>query len=358
MGKLLAVCAAVVWCLLPFRGAADDPATLPESAVKYTRPVKAPDRQWPSAAGDASVCLWKGDRLAAFSITIDDNNAPDHPFWTKMGETYGFHFTWFVITERPGTGGFWGTWDDFRKLHQLGHDIQSHTVSHLHGQYTIDEEYRLSKEKIEQEIPGHRVRTLAYPGGNHEVKNDPAIAAKYYLGARGVAGFVTPAVNMPYMSTGSQGGGIFTGERSTLESFLDPSHRNYRGWHICLFHTAKEDARARIEEGLKRVKEHEADIWVGTFTEVLLYARERDAAKVAVVERKPEKIVLSLTDGLDDALFDIPLTVKVRLPDGWKTCVGSQNGKAVSCSVVEREGARYALVDAVPDRGQVVLAQQ
>ncbi len=330
-------------------------ATLPETAITYKPGPRPPGRQWPAGVGDASVCLWKGDRLAAFSLTIDDNNAPDHPFWIEMGEQFNFRFTWFVITERVGTGGFWGTWDNFRTLHRLGHDIQSHTVSHLHGQYDIEAEYRDSKAKIEQEIPGHRVRTLAYPGGQHPIKNDPVVAAKYYIGARGVVGFVTPAVNMPYMRTGSQGGGIFTGERSTLESFLDPGHRNFRGWHITLIHTAKEDARPRIREGLERVKQHEADIWVGTFTEVLMYARQRDAAKVRTDERGPERIVFTLTDSLDDNLFDAPLTVKVRVPSEWRTVSATMGGKALPCSVIEHEGALYALVDCVPDRGAVTI---
>jgi peptidoglycan/xylan/chitin deacetylase (PgdA/CDA1 family) len=335
------------------RGLNPDP--LPEWAVTYKPGPRAPGRDWPQEAGQASVCLWKGDRLAAFSLTIDDNCAPDHPFWMEMGNEFGFRFTWFVITERVGTGGPWGTWAGFRKLHEMGHDIQSHTVSHLHGEYDIETEYRESKAKIEKEIPGHRALTLAYPGGRHTVQNDPLVAAKYYLGARGVVGFVTPAIRPPYMRTGSQGGGIFTGERSTMESFFDPQHRNYRGWHIALFHQAKEESRPYIRKNLARVKEREADIWVGTFTEVVRYARQRDTAKVHADERGPARIVFTLTDELDDTIFDAPLTVKVRLPPSWKSARAIQGGQPVPCAVVEHESAHFALVDAVPDRGAVTL---
>ncbi len=328
------------------------------SATEQKGAKRAPDRDWPKEPGDASVCLWKGDRLAAFSLTIDDNCAPNHPFWIEMGNIFGFRFTWFVITERVGTGGFWGTWDAFRKLHEMGHDIQSHTVSHLHGQYDIETEYRESKRMIEEKIPGHRVRTLAYPGGQHPVKNDAGVAAKYYIGARGTVGMVTPAVNMPYMRTGSQGGGIFTGERSKMETFFDPSHRNYRGWHICLFHLVKEDKQPTIRENLARVKEREADIWVGTFTEVMMYARQRDTAKVRTEERGSTRIVFTLTDELDDQIYDGPLTVKVRLPPSWTNGKAVQGGNPPPCAVIEHEGARYALVDAVPDRGAVTLTPE
>lgn len=59
---------------------------------------------------------------------------------------------------------------------------------------------------------------------------------------------------------------------------------------------------------------------------------------------------------MDDALFAAPLTVKVRLPDDWTVASATQAGAAVGMELVERDGARFALVQAVPDRGQVVLA--
>ncbi len=352
--KTLLIPLAVTALLAASPAVAQD-APPPESAYNNKPGPRAPDRDWPANPGDALVCLWKGDRLAAFSLTIDDNGAPDHPFWIEMGNEFGFRFTWFVITQRVGNNAYFGTWDGFRKLHELGHDIQSHSHTHLHGEFTIDEEYRISKETIEREIPGHRVRTLAYPGGQHPVKNDPVVAAKYYLGARGTVGLVTPAINPPYLRTGSQGGAIFTGERSKLETFLDPNHRNFRGWHIALFHQARPENRPRIRENLALVKKHEADIWVGTFTEVLLYARQRDTAKVRTDARSPDRIVFTLTDQMDDALFDQPLTVKVRLPADWKTARAEQAGKAAPAAVIEHAGARFALVDAVPDRGAVTV---
>lgn len=334
------------------------PAKAHDPSVSLGKPQKAPERVWPAQPGEAAVCLWQGDRLAAFTVTIDDNCAGDHPFWIEMGERFGMRFTWFVITERVGgsNAGFNGTWEGWRKLHELGHDIQSHSHTHLHGQFTIEEEYALSKAAIEANIPGHRARFLAYPGGKHEVKNDPEVAKKHYLGARGVTGFVNPAIGLPYMQTGKPGG-YMDGERSQMETYFDPKHRNYRGWHIALHHLVGDNAKQReqIVAGLTRIKERAADIWVGTFAQVLLYARERDAATVKTVSADASAIVLALTDTLDDALFDQPLTMKVRLDPAWTTCQAGQQDKALPCTVIEHEGARFALVDALPDRGPVTL---
>ncbi|HOS99734.1 MAG TPA: M48 family metalloprotease, partial [Acidobacteriota bacterium] len=84
-----------------------------------------------------------------------------------------------------------------------------------------------------------------------------------------------------------------------------------------------------------------------TAAQVQLYARERDTATVKTVSADASAVVLALTDTLDDALFDQPLTVKVRLDPAWTTCQAVQQDKALPCTVIEHEGARFALVEGV-----------
>ena len=67
------------------------------------------------------------------------------------------------------------------------------------------------------------------------------------------------------------------------------------------------------------------------------------------------KIVFTLTDQMNDELYDYPLTIKVRLPNTWKGAAATQNKVVIPVQVVNYEGAPYALVKAVPDRGQVTL---
>lgn len=88
------------------------------------------ERDWPAQAGTASICLWADDALAACSITIDDNTAPDHAWRQMMSQKYDLRVTWFIVTSTVGRG-WGGTWDGWCKLHAEGHDVQSHTVNHL-----------------------------------------------------------------------------------------------------------------------------------------------------------------------------------------------------------------------------------
>ncbi len=339
------------------------------------------DRVWPSRFDRPHICLWKDDALGAVSVTIDDNTAPDHEWWLEQGERYGFQATWFVVTclmqdERPGYQGhgYHGTWEAFRKLHKHGHDVQSHTVTHVNRsrgydpddpQAGIDAEYRKSQALIEREIPGQRVLTLAYPGGSYQrTQNDPAVAMKYYIAARGGTGRINAAGRIDYANTCSIGNGLRFGKaelgNGDLENLIDRERARrpqfYRGWYVAHFHRVNEADKPRLSAAFAYLQANRADYWFGLFRHVAQYAQQRDTASVAVIDSTDERIELSLTDDMDDALFDVPLTVKVRLPESWPGLTATQAGRAVGVRVVAHQDARYALIQATPDRGAIVLA--
>ena len=87
-------------------------------------------------------------------------------------------------------------------------------------------------------------------------------------------------------------------------------------------------------------------LWIARFDDAMKYGQERDTATVKS-ELKGDAIVVSVTDSMDDTLFDYPLTVKVRLPDDWKSVTGGR--------FITHDGKPYALVDVIPDRKPVVL---
>jgi hypothetical protein len=100
------------------------------------------------------------------------------------------------------------------------------------------------------------------------------------------------------------------------------------------------------------------DLWLGLFREVVQYGQERDTAHLEVKSAAADKIVLSLTDEMDGKRFDFPLTVKVRVAPSWKAVRAEQGGRAVEAKSLEHDGATYALVQVVPDRGGVSLEKQ
>ena len=136
-----------------------------------------------------------------------------------------------------------------------------------------------------------------------------------------------------------------------------------RGWCATLHHFIHHgrppeevaESVAKSEAKLDNLAKYKDRIWIDTFPAVAKYGQERDTATLKTVSSDAKRIALSLADRMDDTLFDEPLTLKVRLPDAWTSVRATQGGKPVAARIVEHDGAAYALVDAIPDRGEIVL---
>ncbi len=327
------------------------------------------DIEWPEKIGEASICLWKNDAIAAFSLTIDDNCAPDHEWWLETGKKYGFPITWFIITDRiSGTNPFNGTWEGFKKLIDDGNDVGSHTSKHLHvdeeGWKDIDTEYADSKKDIEENIKGHKAQVLAYPGGPNTKLNNPSIAAKYYIACRSGPAAINQANMINYAEITSIGAlniGDAQFESQDLLTALEKGRAKrvqfYRGWYCCHFHLVKAEEREKLQKPLETLasKIKSGELRAGLFRDIALYGQERDTAKLTVKESSKEKIILGLTDDMDDSIFNYPLTVKVRVEASWKNVEAIQDSKNVECRLVTNNGGNYALIQVVPDIGDVTV---
>ena len=339
-------------------------------------------KTWPEDHGEASVSLWKDDKLAAYSFTIDDNAASDIDWWLEQSDTYGHHFTWFIITENIGTGSFGGEWSDFQKAFNAGHDIQSHTVTHNDGVLTVEEEYEGSINIIEANItadPGNeaevtkaKVNVLAYPNGLKPWLEDEVdsreVAENYFIGARGTSGHINKADEIDYFD-------IDATSRISLSAYEDDGDpdrvglpnliirnedypRTYRGWGCLLTHGVDDTLKTELIELFDYFDEHEDKFWVGLFRDVLMYARERDTAQINITSVTNNEIRFQVTDSLDNQTFDYPLTIKVRIDNSWNQVTATQNGSAIDNEIVERNGNKYVLVQVIPDAGEVVLSKQ
>lgn len=332
---------------------------------------KIVDISWPKEVGDAELCLWHDDRLAALSITIDDNSAPDIPWWREKAAAHGFRATWFLITGRvSGANAFNGTWADYQRLLDEGHGVESHSVGHLHmdegpgpggSGWSIEWEYAESLRQLHAHLSGGpRASALAYPGGSNKAANSRELAAGLFRAARGGAGMPNAANRIDYLNINGMSGFHF-GEAahpwSDLRNLLDPSiygGRAYRGWAVVLAHLVTDKARPSWERLFAFADANRDKLWVGLFTDVAKYGQERDTARLSVEENTPTRIRFSVTDEMDDAYFDHPLTVKIRVPGSWASVSATQAGRSVPARREVRDSAVYAIVQALPDRGPVV----
>lgn len=86
-------------------------------------------------------------------------------------------------------------------------------------------------------------------------------------------------------------------------------------------------------------------VWVATLTDAMLYYFEWSTAKLTSAY-EDGKITLSITDEERDDIYDMPLTVRVRVPGTWSAATDGTNVYEV---VTDMYGYNYILVDVKPE---------
>ncbi len=352
---------------------------------------------WPAKPGEASVCLWEDDKLAAMSLGVDDNSAGDLPYWRELSKKYGgLAITWNLITCNingaidKGRGPSAGSWAAWKQLRDEGYHLVSHSVTHLHDPVPADGwpgpdwEAAESIRTLDSHLPGQKTKLFVYPGagvsyfgilGGYYPNSSwrPAIV-KYYAAARGGGGeAINPANQIDYFNIHATTGSVpdllgSTNPRMASQNLNklfdpDPKNPNYRGWANIFIHFINNGKdfdtnpfTIAYGKTLAFYNDHRADLWTGFIDDVALYGQERDTATLTPEPAGAAELAFTLTTQMDPAVFDYPLTVKVRLPDAWQAAAAAQNHAVLPVQVIRHEGAPYALVKVVPDRGRVTLA--
>jgi oligosaccharide reducing-end xylanase len=188
------------------------------------------------------------------------------------------------------------------------------------------------------------------------------VAAAYFIAARGCQGFIENRTPENFMSVSSLACGNLSSVNSTVV-FNDRADQAVTkgGWLVYLLHGLDDDnsysplSSDTLRSSLKYLKANDDKFWVSTFGNVARYIKERDG--VSVVETRAEKsqLTLTITDELQNDIFNYPLTIRRVLPEGWKSATVSQNGKPVKYSILELNSVRYIQFYAVPDDGKIVI---
>jgi len=97
------------------------------------------------------------------------------------------------------------------------------------------------------------------------------------------------------------------------------------------------------------------NLWVDTFGSVTEYIKERTSADLSLVSSSDVQIVLRLTDTLDDAIYDEPLTIRSEVPSSWDNVNVQQGSGAVTVTSVLEDIKRVIYYNVIPDRGFIAL---
>ncbi|HEX7072133.1 MAG TPA: polysaccharide deacetylase family protein, partial [Rhodothermales bacterium] len=308
------------------------------------------------------IARWHDFRPAAISHTFDDNLPNQLAIAVPLFDEFGLKLTLFALTDNASS---WArpNWPGMQAAAANGHEIASHTVTHVRlPDVTMDQqrtELRASADSIAARIPEQQGLTLAYP---FCVVGDNAMTAEYYIAARGCQGAIeraTPAdmLNISSIVVGSQGS---VQNAAQLNARSDAAVSS-GGWAVFLTHGIDNDGgyspipSAELRAHVEYLAENQDRFWVETFGNVVRYIRERDAASVVEESADENRLVVQVTDDLDDTIYDHPITLRRALPEGWANVTVTQDGEPVRQRLLDEDGARYVIFDATPDAGDVAI---
>lgn len=303
------------------------------------------------------VATWRGFREAAVSHTFDDNTPNQLSAAVPLFDSLGFKLTLYTVTD-------WDPdWPGLAAAAVEGHEIASHTVTHPYlntlPDSLQDEELGGSRAAILAHVPDAGELTLAYP---YCVSGDDAITSRYYIAARGCSGRIEPPTPSDWLDVSSiivgPEGPVQTGEE--LIALADSGAAD-GGWVVLLIHGIDNDggwspiSSNALRTYLQYLSRNDSRFWVETFGNVVRYIRERDAVSLREVTASNDSIVVQVTDTLQDAIYDYPVTVRRALPEGWGNASVVQDDEPVRSELVEVQAKRYVVFDVAPDAGDVVL---
>ena len=303
------------------------------------------------------VATWQGFRQAAISYTFDDNCPNQLPVAIPLFNEFGFRTTMFVPSD-------WiKDWSALQTAADQGHEIASHTVTHTNlGTLTAAQqliEFKNSQESINAHIKGHSCTTIAYP---YCVPGNDSLCASFYIAARHCQGYIEPKTPADFMKISS----LTTGSVSSIQTVGDFNNRvqkadSLKGWCVFLIHGIDNDGgysptqSTVLRAHLNYVKEQNNTYWVAPFGDVVRYIKERNAALIHELSNKSTAITLQVTDKLDNAVYNYPITIRRALPKHWTSATVTQNGKKVEAKISKKGALKYITFDVVPDGGNVII---
>lgn len=298
--------------------------------------------------GNTEVLAWRDGKKAAFFLAFDDS-CPSHvknaiPELERRGLVGTFYIN-------PGRGPFQGARDVWEKKLPKSPAVVygNHTFAHTGATNTVHLDVELARchEVIRACYPERKwpcLVSFGRPGGVPWTVTEAekkAALAKYNLVER------PPFFSFPF-NVKDQAAVCALVDKAIAKG--DAGHLDFHGvggdWlsvPLDIF-TALLDKLAACRD----------DVWVTDHITCHKYLTERAGAQARVVRADAASIRVALTSAADPALYDAPLTLETRVPDGWTACAVVQGNARTECAAADGK-IRY---DARPGSDEIVITRR
>ena len=144
---------------------------------------------------------------------------------------------------------------------------------------------------------------------------------------------------------------------------LANSATNSSKWCVYLIHSIDVNndysplSSTVLQASVNYLSTNQNKFWVETFGNVVCYIKERNAASVAETANSGDSITIQVTDGLNDSIYNYPITLRRPMPANWPGAVVLQNNKPIATQLVTVGSTNFVMFDVVPDGGDVTLSK-
>jgi len=343
--------------------------------------------------GDIIIKKWADDKKSAFSFSFDDAYMSHYTNTAPILNQFGFQGTFFLLagSVHDNTPEWrYGLWWQFLEMAQDGHEMAAHTMTHPHLKdlpigdeqtpHTITYELYQSKTLVEQKI-GEDVISFAYPYSQHNTKVDN-VAAIYFESGRAIdvspnSSSLTgaewysltskqPEFDLPRITQSDDLDELVDYKNFTQNSINNGKWTIFQGHEVLPFSEIPNAVSQGIYlpisnewltdlAGWIKNKSDNDDLWVETIGNVTRYIKERDNFYFSVVSNSGDQITIDVGDGLDDNIFDYPLTADIVVPSSWGDVIFTQGNVTQTLTPFLSNGVNYVRVDIDPSAGNVKL---
>lgn len=333
-----------------------------------------------------------GGARGIVSMTFDDGIYDTAVWLNQMFEKYGLRGSCMMIMSKINDQNA----EQWRELFASGHlEPESHTLTHMpmpapswdkYEQFqhnNTEENYKNEIDRAELLIRQYFNHTALCIAPSNNTLCDGAterVMKLHYAMRQGVRWSIgegkfqsldpVPGSNKPggwynlYMMgfAGTEDGQLIAGLNHIAEE---------GGWYVTMCHGigleegSGDSTYARSEPVFQYMSklQDEGKIWVTTFGDATRYIRERQNTTLTYKEEGGVyKLTLTMATKtadnlpLDPKVFHHPLTVKVRVPDGYDGACYLADGEAHFAAAFEEEGKSYAYINARPNGEEIEIS--
>lgn len=341
---------------------------------------------------EAEILPVKGGADAIVTMTFDDGVHATNIELLPLLKEYNLKASLMVVPQRIATStGSYSSPSQLAELTKEGYlEVQSHSYSHIYIAPEGSADYKEGNntvENMEREIPGSYEYltskfpnqpqvSFAVPGGSYTKEAMDLVMKTFYSARYKNSGASVSSVQSLTPAENCQPGGWYSirtmwmknDSLTNLSDYLDACVEQ-GGWFLTGCHNIVEGGNYDITiENLRKlfekISEYQEDgkVWVATFSEATRYLREYESSTVKQYKTKDAMFVevemAKTTPGglpLTESIFDMPLTVKISIPEGWANVRLRQNGRDTVVTSFKSAGKTYALAEVIPNSGPVSI---